>query len=473
MSQSKLSRSSKRQLGQFLTPEPLASSIVDYCDPIAPVLEPGCGEGSFLIPIIAHLLKKGYSLPDILGHMVWGVEIDPVAHAWCLQNIRDKFGSLPPHNIVLGDFFKTEFPTKFRYIIGNPPFGGSINPEYQDAVDKKYGSRHGIKIKKETYSFFITKCIDEHLLDDGCMAIICSDTFLTIPTMKGLRNHLMLSGKPVVSRLHWFSKETNYPMVFFRFYKQVNDLKQISIDHKPISYESIYKTPNLSWTISGEGADLFKEKIGDYMVCSSGMTTGKNEYFVREIVDGKINEPYDFSYFNDPITLKREIERARLNQISQKQQEKIKAQEDSGQCRRNVKITTRDVPIEITLPHPDYAYYNKSDNQIVYTHPKYAIFWRDNGDAVKTFKKNGNWYLHGIGGMPFFGREGLTWGLVSSRLKVRYLPPGYILDSGAPCAFLRDGVPRDEMYFIMGWLLTDHANRILKGIPQSHAEHTR
>ena len=42
------------------------------------------------------------------------------------------------------------------------------------------------------------------------------------------------------------------------------------------------------------------------------------------------------------------------------------------------------------------------------------------------------------------------------------MPPGYILDSGAPCAFARDGVERDEIFFVLGWTLTDLANRVLK-----------
>ena len=81
-----------------------------------------------------------------------------------------------------------------------------------------------------------------------------------------------------------------------------------------------------------------------------------------------------------------------------------------------------------------------------------------------TFRKNGNWYLQGVGGQKFFGREGLTWQLISSRLNVRYLPSGYILDSGAPCAFLRPGVDPDELYFVFAWLLSPLATKILKSV---------
>lgn len=43
-----------------------------------------------------------------------------------------------------------------------------------------------------------------------------------------------------------------------------------------------------------------------------------------------------------------------------------------------------------------------------------------------------------------------------------YLPLGYILDSGAPCAFTRDGVGRSELFFVIGWLLSSLANHVLK-----------
>jgi len=66
-------------------------------------------------------------------------------------------------------------------------------------------------------------------------------------------------------------------------------------------------------------------------------------------------------------------------------------------------------------------------------------------------------------------REGLTWSLSASRMYIRYLPPGMVLDCGAPCAFLRPGVPREELFFILGWCLTSLANRLLKGV----LNHTR
>jgi hypothetical protein len=195
------------------------------------------------------------------------------------------------------------------------------------------------------------------------------------------------------------------------------------------------------------------------------MTTGKNEYFVRELDDtGGFEEPFEFAYFDDPITLRRELERARLGKLSEKKKAEIALAEKAEKARRNVLILTRETPLRLRMPHPDYRYYNKAQAGLFYAAPRHVIYWKNDGDAVKTFKKNGSWYLHGVGGAPFFEREGMTWRLISSRIDMRYLPPGYILDSGAPCAFLKPGVARDELWFILGWCTSPLATSLMKSV---------
>jgi hypothetical protein len=199
------------------------------------------------------------------------------------------------------------------------------------------------------------------------------------------------------------------------------------------------------------------------------MTIGDNKMFIREIVDGHIIEPLEFIFFEERITLRRELERARLNKLSQQMEAKVRDLEASGQTRRNVKGIQLNIPRKIALPNEDYWPYNKAMSGIIYRPPKFVVYWKDNGDAVLTFKRNGGWYLHGVGGGKFFGRAGLTWSLVSSTINMKILDEGQILDSGAPCAFLRDGVAEDELWFIFGWCLSDLATEILKGV----INHTR
>lgn len=483
MARTKHHREKKRQLGQFLTPPEIAAAVLSHVTlgPGDRVLEPGFGDGAFLIPLIDRFLRlRDGALDRVLTENVWGIELDESCFCRTLEAIRQNFGELPKHhNLVQGDFLLQSYPTSeqcssvdssffareghFDHIVGNPPFGGTVNLENQNDLERQFGRRYGLKIKKESYSYFIVKALDL-LRAEGKIHFICSDTLLTIPTMKGLRNALMSEGSCEVEKLERFSDETSYPMIVLRFARG-KQKGNVVVNHSPVPSLEINRTHNLSWNAGGRFARYFgRAHIGDFFVASSGMTTGKNEYFVREIVDDSVLEPYDFSYFDDPICLDQELRRARLGQLSQRLRQEIAGREARGETRRNIRIVRRTSPERVSLPHPDYRFYNKAQPGILWTPPRYAIFWKDDGDAVITFKKNGPWYLHGVGGAPYFGCEGITWRLVSARIDARYLGEGYILDSGAPCAFLRQGVQSDELWYVLGWLVTDAATAILKAV---------
>jgi hypothetical protein len=488
MSQTKTARVEKRQLGQFYTPAALARRLVDDV-PLSPqstVLEPSAGDGAFVLPLIERFmnLHEGSDrdrLRRVLTENVFAIEINRDAHASLLAAVERRWGGLPEHhNLLCGDFFVTDFEgppaghslfadhRRFDLIIGNPPFGGTIDPRIQDQLDGRYGERDGLKIKKETYSLFIVRSV-ELLRPMGMLRFICSDTFLTIPTMKGLREFLLNRGHASIKTTNGDFTETSQPMVVLDF-DLTGRSQLVEIDGRVLRRDTINLTGNRSWQITESLGPLFSgPKLGDLMVASSGMTTGKNEFFLRDIEDGCITEHLDFRFQEEPVSLAREIERARLSYLPPARIAEIKRQEKAGVTRRNVEFVPLVAPRQIRLPDPDYCYYNKACNDIIYAPPRTAVFWKDEGDAVKTFKKNGNWYLHGIGGMPYFKREGLSWQLISPTLNARYLPSGYILDSGAPCAFLRDGIDADELWFILGWCLTPLCTKVLKDV----LNHTR
>ena len=473
----KRARPQHRQLGQFLTPNPLAREVA--AAPLArdpeTVLEPSFGEGAFLLPVIEHYMQResgsvSARLGRVLNERVWGVEIDPALYERALTAIRSRWGSLPDsHNLVLGDYFRFDAGMhRFGAIIGNPPFGGTFDRHLEDKLDRRYGNYRGAKLKKETYSFFIAKAVDE-LGPDGTLTFICSDTFLTIKTMAGLRMLLMDRGQPTVERLAEFSDETSYDMVTLSLRVGAPAVEAL-IGGQSIRRQAMEATGNYSWTVSEEYAQLFAgPTIGDMMTATGGMTIGRNELFVRDIIGGEIEESLIFDFAERPITLEEELKHARLGKLSQRQQDEIRTREAEGCTRRVVVTETREHPVRAKLPHPDYANYNKASGKRLYAPPSHAVYWKDNGDAVLTFKKSGPWYLRGVGGGPHFGREGLTWQLVAPRINARYLPPGYILDSGAPCAFLHDGIDADELWFVLGWLQTDLASAILKEV----INHTR
>jgi len=475
MSKTKNQRDKKQQLGQFMTPFDLSNKIINKITfkITDKILEPSMGDGSFIIAIIRKIINDVYdnstdfqtTINEILINNIWGVEFDEILYHQTLNNIESTFGiKIHEHNFILSDFFKWDSDIKFNYVIGNPPFGGTIDSSLHNIVEKKYGKRFNIKIKKETYSMFMVKS-HEHLDDGGVIIFISSDTFLTIKTMKGLRNFLFNTGFVNILKLKYFSEETDYGMVVM-FYKKDKIKDYIVINKSKINKELINLTDNLSWSINEKYAKYFrKNKLSKYITTSSGMTVGKNELFLKNIdSNNKIIEKYNYSYFKDTITLDNEINKAKNNLISDNKKEIIKKQELNGETVRNLKVIELETPITIQLPNPDYCYYNKATSDIIYSKPNTVIYWKDDGDAVYTFKKNGNWYLHGIGGKPFFKMEGITWRLISNKILMRYLEPGYILDSGSPIGVLKKGVDKDELFFILAWTLSDLCNDILKKV---------
>ena len=474
----KRERERKRQLGQYMTPPSLAREIVSKLpvESAERILEPSCGDGAFLSAVVDRLADGGGACEIV------GVEIDAALAEKSSEVVR-RHGVRA--EVRRADFFAEYLNAasfgddrngrgrlrreSFDLIVGNPPFGGTFDRDIEDALDARLGKRLGRKIKKETYAFFIVACLDL-LRPGGRLALICSDTILTIPTMTGLRHLLMQSGDVRLRDLDGFSDETDYPALLLDFVKTGRP-GGVTRNGAAVDMGAIRSTPNLSWGITPELARLFSgQSLGDYFIASSGMTTGKNELFVREIDDsGRIAEPYSFEFYGAPVTLAYELERARLGKISANRRRELQAAESRGETERRLRVTPRREPLTVQLPDPRYRPYNKANNRLLFSRPTHCIYWEDDGDAVLTYKKTGNWYLRGVGGQPYFGREGITWPLVATRFNARYLPPGYILDSGAPCAFPRGGVGRDEIFFALGWLLTDLANRVLKTV----INHTR
>ena len=473
-----------------MTPLSLARDIVSMIDlsKFSRILEPSCGDGSFLSAIFRQLIEGGHSSSNTGAVEVVGIEIDRIL-ADKSREIVEGF-NLTRSCEVRGTVFHADFfyaymarrvssqakdttalltPGSFDLIVGNPPFGGTFDHAIEDTLDRLLGKRLGMKIKKETYAFFIVACMDL-LRPGGLLSFVCSDTLLTIPTMTGLRRVLMESGEVSIRDVDGFSSETTYPVFVLEFRKS-GRRRHVSRNSTVINIDTVYSIPNLSWGVTPDLARLFAGPLlRDFFVASSGMTTGKNEFFVRRVDDGqRIVEPYRFEFYHARITVDYELRRARLGRISERRLRLLERAEAAGAVERRLRVVPRDIPLTIQLPDPRYRPYNKANGRLIFSKPTHYIYWENGGEAVLTYKKTGNWYLRGVGGQPYFGREGLTWQLVAARFIARYIPPGYILDSGAPCAFLRSEVDRHELALILGWLLSGLANRTLKTV----INHTR
>ena len=239
------------------------------------ILEPSFGDGSFIMNIINHLINQGLSFDDIMENILYGVELDKELYDITINKIEQKYGTIKKHNLINDDFLLYNFNIKFTNIIGNPPFGGTINVSFQDFLDKKYGNRMGNKIKKETYSFFVVKCMDL-LTTNGELTFICSNTFLSINTMFGLRKYMETNGQITINSLDYFSDETNYPMVIIHYNYTNTQAEYIIIDNNRLDISTIELTPNHSWNMDKKWIKFFKgDKLSKYIIASGGLSTGK------------------------------------------------------------------------------------------------------------------------------------------------------------------------------------------------------
>lgn len=472
-----------------MTPDFLAQHVVAGLDLTGchRILEPSCGDGAFLSAVARRLQRKNASIDNDRAVKLIGIEIDPALAARARERMEREAADPDSLRVSIhtGDFFRALSPSswtsdrdshlpylmpgQFDLIVGNPPFGGTFDHEIEDRLDRTLGKRRGRKIKKETYSFFIAAAVDL-LRDGGRLVFICSDSLLTISTMTGLRRHLMELGQVHLYDVTEFSEETSYPMIVLEFVKG-RRTGIVTRNGTEISGATVRRTPHSSWSVTPDLDGLFRgDLLGDLFVASSGMTTGRNELFVRNTDGyGRIEEPFRFEFFEAPITVDYERRRARLGRLSDRLLKLLEAAEKRGDTERRLRVVRRDAPLRVVVPDFRYRPYNKANGSLVFSDPTHWIYWENEGEAVLTYKKTGNWYLRGVGGQPYFGREGLTWQLVGSRFTARFLPEGYILDSGAPCAFLREGVRREELFFVLGWLLSPLAKTVLKTV----INHTR
>jgi adenine-specific DNA-methyltransferase len=110
----------RKDRGAFFTPPQMSRFLVDWAvrDPTETVLEPSCGEASFLIPAGARLRELS-SGPAIAERQLRGIEMHgpSAARARELLSAAGLVGS-----VETGDFFESDDPGSCDAVIGNPPY---------------------------------------------------------------------------------------------------------------------------------------------------------------------------------------------------------------------------------------------------------------------------------------------------------------------------------------------------------------
>lgn len=172
-------KSRKRSTGQFYTPEALALRLAGLAEPIGigeEILDPACGDGSFLMAVAASLAaesKSGSSDGGLLAGL-YGCDIDLPALFVCLTRLICAFPASGWPNLELRDFLLEPPTRRFALIVGNPPYRVNLAPEFKNRLAELYDTGEG---EKDLYTFFLEGSL-RRLKPSGQLIMLTSHTYL-------------------------------------------------------------------------------------------------------------------------------------------------------------------------------------------------------------------------------------------------------------------------------------------------------
>ena len=309
----------KKLRGGYYTPQKLANYItkITLKDKMK-ILEPSCGDGSFL-----------KSIKNILDNSDYSVEkIDAVEYIEEEANKSKKIlKDIDCASVINDDFynFYDNKKKKYNLIIGNPPY---IRYQYLTAFQREKQSQVLIKNKMKSnklinsWVFFLVACI-ELLEKNGTIAFVIPAEIMQVAYAEDLREYLSkhLSKINIISFNELLFEDAEQEVVvligkkkdkekeclianclydnvddFIRKYNQ-NDLiyEKILTNDKWTRYYLNEKENNVIEEIK---QDSRFRKMGDVSLVNVGITTGNNDYFS---LDDNSVKKYDLKKYTKPL----------------------------------------------------------------------------------------------------------------------------------------------------------------------------
>ena len=309
----------KKLRGGYYTPQKLANYItkITLKDKMK-ILEPSCGDGSFL-----------KNIKNILDNSDYSVEkIDAIEYIEEEANKSKKIlKDIDCASVINDDFynFYVNCKKKYNLIIGNPPY---IRYQYLTAFQREKQSQVLIKNKMKSnklinsWVFFLVACI-ELLEKNGTIAFVIPAEIMQVAYAEDLREYLSkhLSKINIISFNELLFEDAEQEVVvligkkkdkekeclianclydnvddFIRKYNQ-NDLiyEKILTNDKWTRYYLNEKENNVIEEIK---QDSRFRKMGDVSLVNVGITTGNNDYFS---LDDNSVKKYDLKKYAKPL----------------------------------------------------------------------------------------------------------------------------------------------------------------------------
>lgn len=302
----------KKLLGQVYTPPHIVKKILQdsgfYDADLAhkKILDPACGDGRFLVPIVEHIIKTtpSHQLTERLNQ-IYGWDIDPDALESCRKNLdalTDPLGLSINWNLKLCDALKQfRKRLKFDFIFGNPPY---IRIQHLPIAQRTFIQSHYAFCKKgstDAYMAFFELAI-KLLSPGGTCGFITPNGFLTSETGKPLRSYFQqnrnlkqitnFGSVPIFGNTATYSAIVifgNLDQAQFTF--EQCESADLQYKKRDINFSEL--AASKPWQLSVKRSEHINgQRLGDICQISVGLTTLADAYYLFTIIREDSNLVY-------------------------------------------------------------------------------------------------------------------------------------------------------------------------------------
>ena len=261
----------------YIPIKPNAKNVYDNDIFMKHVIDSSCGDGAFLIEIVKRYIetfirihKDTCGLKEHLETYIHGIEIEPINHKKCIENlndiefyIRDKIFKVYDLNvdwdIRCDDALTiTDYDGKMDYVVGNPPYVRVHNLQNKDIIKSYLFCDNGMT---DLYLAFFELSFRQ-LNSNGKMVFITPNSWLTSNAGTILRDYIKYNknlnkiadfghiqafdGITTYSLISCFNKDANTNVAYYQVEK--DEENNINIFSKPnylITYDDLFINDHL------------------------------------------------------------------------------------------------------------------------------------------------------------------------------------------------------------------------------------
>ena len=218
-------RVQKRKSGQYYTPESFADRLVKElinngkAEKNLSILDPSCGDGSFLLAA-AKYLNLDY---------IYGYDIDVYALLVSAVRLVALYPGRGWPKLKKCNYLLEENKDKFDIIVGNPPYRVNLDDLTKSKLEKKYITTEG---EKDLYTFFLEESLNR-LNPEGCLVMLTSHTWLVNHQCKKIRKYIFensqVSGVYMLPARFFASAPGVLPIVLFAEKRVLEDNYEVNV----------------------------------------------------------------------------------------------------------------------------------------------------------------------------------------------------------------------------------------------------